>query len=411
MKEATRKQSESGQAIVLLVLVLTALMAAVGLAVDGGRLYLDRRTAQNAADNASIAAAHTMCSGGDYVTAAFASAYTNGFDNNGTTNSMTVISPPISGPNVGDNEYVEVTINSLQEASFSQLIFSGSLENTVRAVSRCGVQGGIPFPGEAIIALDPEDGCSFDANGNGSITANGGGIFVNSDDEEALCAVGNASILSDDTIEVVGGWDTNGGATIDPEPATGVPPTTDPMASMQPPPHPGGSCNDYSLNANNSDTIDPGFYCKIKISGNAELTMNAGVYYIDSGDFDISGGGLLDAVGVMIYLASGDFSITGNGDFNISAPTSGPYAGLMLFMDQENGGDIKIAGNGAVSTTGTIYGPISNLDISGNGSGTVINSQIIVGKIDSNGNGNVNVFYDQGAAFQGVYTVFMELSE
>ena len=281
----------------------------------------------------------------------------------------------------------------------------------MRAVARCAIDGGIPFPGEAIVALDTEAACSFNANGNGSITANGGGIFVNSDDDEAMCAVGNAEVLTDDTIAIVGGWDTSGGASISPAPSTGVPPITDPMAALQPPTQPGGSCNDYSLNANNSDTIDPGFYCKIKISGQAELTMKPGVYYIDSGDFDISGGGLLDAVGVTIYLASGDFSITGNGDFTISAPTTGQYAGLMLFMDQENGGDIKIAGNGTVATTGTIYGPISDLDISGNGSGTVINSQIIVGTIDSNGNGDVNVYYDQNAAFQGVLNVFMELSE
>ena len=109
------RKSESGQAIALLVIVMMALLAIVGLAVDGGRLYLGQRTAQNAADNASLAAAQVMCAAGDFTTAAFASAYTQGFDNNGTTNSVTVYSPPITGPNAGDNEYVEVNIVSSQK--------------------------------------------------------------------------------------------------------------------------------------------------------------------------------------------------------------------------------------------------------------------------------------------------------
>src|SRR5215210_5473266 len=44
-----------GQAMVLIALCMLALVAFVGLAVDGGSLYLQRRTAQNAADGASLA--------------------------------------------------------------------------------------------------------------------------------------------------------------------------------------------------------------------------------------------------------------------------------------------------------------------------------------------------------------------
>jgi len=44
------------------------------------------------------AATLTKCLSGNFMTAAFASAYTNGFDNNGITNSMIVFNPPAIRP-------------------------------------------------------------------------------------------------------------------------------------------------------------------------------------------------------------------------------------------------------------------------------------------------------------------------
>ncbi len=51
-----RRSAESGQAIVLMALAMIALLAFTALAIDGGRLFTVRRTAQNAADMAALAA-------------------------------------------------------------------------------------------------------------------------------------------------------------------------------------------------------------------------------------------------------------------------------------------------------------------------------------------------------------------
>ncbi|MEX1072018.1 MAG: pilus assembly protein TadG-related protein [Anaerolineales bacterium] len=119
------RQSEKGQAIVLLVLLIVGLLAVAGLAIDGGRIYSARRNAQNAADNAALAAALALCSGDNINTAALSSAATNSFNNDGTTNTVVVHNPPTDGPNAGDSDYVEVVINSTQEGTFSQLVFAG----------------------------------------------------------------------------------------------------------------------------------------------------------------------------------------------------------------------------------------------------------------------------------------------
>jgi Flp pilus assembly protein TadG len=51
-------RAQSGQAIVLVAVVMVSLMGFLGLAIDGGRAYLDRRELQAAADAAALAAAN-----------------------------------------------------------------------------------------------------------------------------------------------------------------------------------------------------------------------------------------------------------------------------------------------------------------------------------------------------------------
>ena len=57
-------RSNRGQALVLLSLFLVALLALVGIGVDGGSLYLHRRGMQNGADAAALAGARVMAEGG-----------------------------------------------------------------------------------------------------------------------------------------------------------------------------------------------------------------------------------------------------------------------------------------------------------------------------------------------------------
>jgi Flp pilus assembly protein TadG len=53
-------QRQSAQVVVLFALALIAMLAMVGVAVDGGNLYLQRRTGQNAADAAALAGTRAL---------------------------------------------------------------------------------------------------------------------------------------------------------------------------------------------------------------------------------------------------------------------------------------------------------------------------------------------------------------
>jgi hypothetical protein len=60
MRRPNLKQRESAQVIALFAIGLVAMLAMVGVALDGGTLYLQRRTAQNAADAAALAGTRAL---------------------------------------------------------------------------------------------------------------------------------------------------------------------------------------------------------------------------------------------------------------------------------------------------------------------------------------------------------------
>ena len=64
-----RRRAQSGQAIVLIALMLTVLIGMVAIAIDGSRAYAVRRDLQAATDAAALTAADTLQQTGSYVTA------------------------------------------------------------------------------------------------------------------------------------------------------------------------------------------------------------------------------------------------------------------------------------------------------------------------------------------------------
>jgi len=114
MNRQLRAQTDSGQAIILLVLALVGVLGFAALAIDGGNIFTEQRRAQNAADNAALGAAYDYSQGvtslGTLTTSARANAALNGFDNNGTSNWVDFYSPPTSGPYAGNANYMQVVI-------------------------------------------------------------------------------------------------------------------------------------------------------------------------------------------------------------------------------------------------------------------------------------------------------------
>jgi hypothetical protein len=190
---------ERGQALILITLAAIGLVGITGLAIDGSAKFSDRRHAQNAADAAALAGALAKAnaeSAGDDAatvwtelsTAALDRAADNDYDGNLVSNVVEVYSPPVSGPYIGKDLYVQVIITSYVDTFFSKVLGIAQTQNVVQATALAGKGGSIAY-GASVVAMNPNPNCSsgggsgggsFDVGGNGEIHLSGGGMFVNS---------------------------------------------------------------------------------------------------------------------------------------------------------------------------------------------------------------------------------------
>ena len=173
-------RQERGQILLLVVLLATSFLAFVGLVVDTGFAYAQRRQAQNAADQAALAAAHALFEGSTQpsaLAAAFEYAAGNGYDNvNGNT--ITVNNPPLSGQHVGDPNFVEVIVEEQPATFLIHVIVPGGY--TVRARGVAGIR---VTSGDAYSLFANSANCSSppSVQVSGSVSFLTGAVHSNSD--------------------------------------------------------------------------------------------------------------------------------------------------------------------------------------------------------------------------------------
>lgn len=153
-------RNERGSSIIFVASSLLLLLGMGAMALDGGALYSERRSAQNAVDHAALTAAYTECTGGseaDAIAAGLAAADTNGFDNDGITNTVAIVTGG------GDFQY-RATISTTSPPSFARAIGVESLTTGATAVASC--QPG-ELEGEALFAYGSTCDDELIIQGNG----------------------------------------------------------------------------------------------------------------------------------------------------------------------------------------------------------------------------------------------------
>jgi Flp pilus assembly protein TadG len=138
-------RSETGQTLVLFALFIIVLLGMIAIGLDGGRLYDERRRAQNAADHAATTAAHAVCELGQSTAAGsaagLASANENGYNNNGSTNTVTVIH------DASTDDRFTATIETTIPTTFAQVIGFANLDTGATATAECQDEPGGSGPG------------------------------------------------------------------------------------------------------------------------------------------------------------------------------------------------------------------------------------------------------------------------
>lgn len=407
-------RARRGQIMVLFAMMVPTVLAFMGLSLDVGRYYHIKRRMQTAADAGAMGGAHELWRRNfDLITpAAKGDSGLNGFKDG--SNSVTVIvnRPPATGARAGDASFVEVIVE--QPVPSIMLRYFGPESATVRAR---GVAGMVAWGDGCVLALDPLRKGALTVAGTATLTSSCG-VMVNSIDDRALTVNGGGCIYATggSGIGVTGSYISNGSANCTyPPPTADTPPALNPLAYMAKPVALAGTptFNNKTLTSGGSRTDEPfiellpGIYTGgIKIAG-ANVTFLPGTYIMDGGGFEVTGNSIINGDGVTFFstkfasgggggggapLQCGEIHIGGDVTATLSAPSEGPYAGMLFWMDNNcpyKTPGSEIVGTSASKLVGALYFPTTPLKYAGTSQSdgwTIIVAQTIdiVGTSDVN---------------------------
>jgi hypothetical protein len=116
--------------------------------------------------------------------------------------------------------------------------------------------------------------------------------------------------------------------------------------------------------------MSPGVYCKkTLINSGSTVTMEPGLYVFREGELTVNSLSSLKGAGVTLFFQDMDARLNINSDsvFNVTAPASGTYAGVLMFQGRSNGNKdappFIINSNGNTRLEGTIYLPLGTLEL------------------------------------------------
>ncbi len=195
-------------------------------------------------------------------------------------------------------------------------------------------------------------------------------------------------------VRAVGGIDYSGGLTLAgpdacSEPWPYSPAADDPFENLPAPPIPAG-CSALPVVANAQGVIDipPGRYCG-GVNLNGDYNFLPGVHVIDGGTFRVNAGANVTGTDVTFYLTN-DADLTWNGTafFDLNAPTTGTYAGVLFFADRDPSDDNDLLFNGTANSAlvGAIYAPGRAVSMLGDFAGSNGCTQLVASTILLNGN-------------------------
>lgn len=416
----THKPWERGQALIIITFAMIGLIGLVGLAVDGGRAFSDRRHAQSAADSAAYAAAlahvtdpsHTT----DIVLAGKNIALENGYDSDLVTNTVIVSSTPSTGgcpfPTGSgvDNIDILVEIESHTNTTFARVLGIQNMTSRVFATARaCDSGGGGPlYAGSAVFATKTGD-CgngqkdkALFVQGSSKLQVWGGDLGTASLDGNCIDFTGGEAQLKKaesgtecaDVVTAAPASENSDAEWSSLKGQDGCGKKLFSQTIAAPPADLGITCSDTAGPVSKgSNTMNPGNWDEdFPPAGITKL--NPGVYCIEGGDFNVNNNAKLSGSGVTIVLYDGELKWNGGAEIILSAPSSGNTKGLLIYLPPGNNSDVDVNGNSNAKLSGTILAQDSNCYFAGSGQLQKQTLQFICSTWGMNGNGQAELVYN-----------------
>jgi hypothetical protein len=330
--------NRSGATMVVFGLSLSVLGVAVGAAVEYASLANRRATLQVAADSAALAAATELGlsnTSDERIDSVVKSVALNKLHENGS--SAANEAPTVSSQVLDGRSAVRVSISEKVVSVAGKLMNRASAELRAQAVARVAGRTklcllGLDTDGKGVVTLEKD----------ARLTASGCAMYSNSKDGSGMVGDQNATATAS-VICSAGGF-AGKRAQFTPSPTTDCPVMSDPLASQVAPPV--GSCG-----AGNTDkkveggivSLSPGTYCGLTVTKGAQVTLQKdGIYVIKDGPLVVETKSALTGTNVALYFTGDKAGLRFDSDSSISltAPRSGPLAGLLMFDDRNVGNPV-----------------------------------------------------------------------
>ena len=373
---------ERGAVIILAAVMMFVLMALVGLAVDSGSLFGHKRALQTSADGGALQGGHEILRGNtSLITAAARTGSTeNGYQHNVAAVNVDVYHPPVTGYYIGDNAAVEVVVSQPSPITFMTLMGWAPPTIPARAVAWAGANSKT-----CVHVLDPNDEAAFNTQSSHVINAPNCALKVNSSHNWGGRLESNSTAIFSDATFTGDYVEQSSSALITTNGAfDGVwPRAADPLAYMVPPNTAGCNHTDWEIDTPNI-TLWPGTYCgKFTLKNSTNALLMPGMYEMKGGPMKIEGDSVIRGTGVTMYFSEWGgnfepFSFSSNARADLSAPTSGPYAGMLFWSETGAGNpddEFTFESSSTHQLTGAIYFPDHVFNPESN---TVINSDYLI---------------------------------
>ena len=397
---------KSGATAVIFALSVPVFIGAMVMAVEVGHWRQSKAQLQNAADMSAIAGARQIMIGlnnnnavEDYQDeiyfAALGDAYENGFDQ--FEGGIVVNSPPTSGDYAGQTG-VEIIVKQKKESPFSKFYGRDEVYVAARAVA-------LAMEGETeacVLSLDPTASQAMSVSGSAALVLDGCSVRSNSASADSIGVGGSASLTADCVYavgDVTASTETNISLS-DPDCTavkTGMSPLSDPYGDVEAP----TAAELAAMPCQSMQTVNKwerhlpaGRYCS-RVRWKDLLTLeDGGTYYFDGADLILSSG-FAELTGrnvTLVFMNGGTFNNSNAGILDLTAPTTGPYEGIVFYGDRNTSDPtqtVSVAGNATSSIEGAVYFPVNELEYRGGSSGNSDCTQVIGYRVDFGGNSSL----------------------
>lgn len=394
------RQDKRGNALMIAGASLPVIVACAGLASDTIQWTLWKRQLQRAADSAAIAGVYDRESASGATTNTSSAVSHDLTLNQHTWMSLKTGFPQVTYPasTAAMQNQVHVQLAIQMPLPFSSMFMTAAPTITADATAAA-----IPAGGSACFqALINQALTGITNSGNTTINAPNCIMYSNSTSANSASAGGSSSVTAKAIAGVGGIAQSNNWHVQQYLPYS--PSLADPFANVTPDPT-DMHCTSAAATKNTDWAAmqAAGINCFSSMSTQPNDTINVpadfGPLYINGGSVDLKG--TFNCTGCTVVLTNtstasnatiGTFNSNSQANNNITAPTTGPYAGIAVYQDRRSTGQTdKINGGSGNIIKGALYFPKDALWINGSGSATAMCAMFVGWTLTFTGNSGISV--------------------